>query len=414
MRRSRKDERGNMIVAVGVIMVLAMLSAAVVARTVAGMHSAREGQDFSGALANADAGVSDALFRLDQLGTAPAATFCVGNGPSCTVHSVPGAPGVQYVAQRDPSDPKGNTYIIKSKGMVNGQPHAVRAKVWRAYTYPFAIFTKTVLDFNGNTTNFDSGSCQGPVETVDTNNNVVCTPAADVATNGQIICHGSVSPAHQQDYYKGGGTNCQNGYLVPGSYNPLNPVIGCPAQPNVPKTPCLPATHNTCPTSAAQNYMLPATLLPGDYYCSQTDLGGGRNPTLFFPPTFTVGGVTGAVSIYLIPTDGSNITVSIADASVNTGGDPTRLGVYLAGGQVDPGNGSHSGSFTGMMWAPNAAEVNPSCNADWRGAVVANAFTCNGGPHLSVKYDTRMQSLVDEQWTIADWTEIPSTQVVLP
>jgi hypothetical protein len=403
-----------MIVAVGVIMVLAMLSAAVVARTLAGIRSTRQGQDFSGALANADAGVSDALFRIDQLGTAPAATFCVGNSPSCTVSSVPGAPGVQYVASRDTSDPLGNTYIVKSKGVVNGQPHAVRATVTRAFTFPFAIFTKTVLDFNGNTTNFDRTSCQGPVETVDSNNNVVCSPAADVATNGQIICHGSASPAHQQDYYKGGGTNCQNGYLVPGNYNPQNPLLSCPAPPNVPKTPCLPDPHLPCPTSAALSYVLPATLLPGDYYCSQTDLGGGRSPTLSFPNTFTVGGATGQVAIYLIPTDGSNITVSIADATVNDGGDPTRLAVYLAGGKVDPGNGSHSGAFTGLMWAPNAAEVNPSCNANWRGSVVVNAFTCNGGPHLGVRYDTRMQSLVDEQWTVTNWTEIPSPDVVFP
>src|SRR5262249_11707029 len=162
----------------------------------------------------------------------------------------------------------------------------------------FAIFTKTVLDFNGNTTNYDPSTCQGPVETVDATDQVVCNPGADVATNGQITCHGSVSPAHQQDYYKGGGTNCQNGYLVPGSYNPQNPVLSCPVLPNVPKTPCLPATHNPCPTSAALGYTLPTTLLPGDYYCSQTDLGGGRNPTLSFPNTFTVGGATGLVAIY--------------------------------------------------------------------------------------------------------------------
>ena len=56
----------------------------------------------------------------------------------------------------------------------------------------------------------------GPVETVDASGNVVLTPAADVASNGQITCHGSDSPAHQQDYFNGGGTSCNNGYLLPG------------------------------------------------------------------------------------------------------------------------------------------------------------------------------------------------------
>src|SRR5439155_12388617 len=120
MRASdRWDERGSIYIAITVIMVLALISAAVIARTTAGLHSTRKGQDFSAALANADAGVSDALFRVDQLGNAAATTFCVGNNAACTVASVPGAPGVQYTARRVDD----NTYLVLSKGLVNGQPH---------------------------------------------------------------------------------------------------------------------------------------------------------------------------------------------------------------------------------------------------------------------------------------------------
>src|SRR5258708_5685974 len=75
-RSLARDEAGNIIVIVAVIMVLTFLSVAVLARTMSGLSSTRKGQDFSGALATADAGVSDALFRFDQLGSAPAATFC--------------------------------------------------------------------------------------------------------------------------------------------------------------------------------------------------------------------------------------------------------------------------------------------------------------------------------------------------
>ena len=178
---------------------------------------------------------------------------------------------MQYVARRDTSDPLGNTYIVESKGIVNGQPHAARAHVKRSYTYPFAIFSKTITDFNGNTGNYDPNTCQGPVETVDDTGNVVCTPAADVATNGQITCRGSDSPARQQDYYKGGGSNCQNGYLLPGTYNPQDPTLTCPAPVNTPTTPCLPSPHDPCPANAATG-VLPLSLLPGNYYCSQTDV----------------------------------------------------------------------------------------------------------------------------------------------
>jgi Tfp pilus assembly protein PilX len=412
-KRTPRDERGNMIVVVAVIMVLMFLSAAVAARTISGLHSTRQGQDFSAALANADAGVSDALFRMDQLGTAPAATFCVGNNGACTLASVPGAPGVQYTARRVDN----NTYTVMSKGLVNGRPHAIKATVTRSLMYPFAIFAKTSVTFNGNSGSYNSSTGVGPIETVDASGNPVLSPPADVASNGQITCNGSNSPAHQQDYFKGGGSSCDNAYLLPGNYNPQDPTLTCPAPINVPTTPCLPATHSACP---AVNGVLPATLTPDVYYCSQTDLAGG---SLNFPATFTVGaggGNGGVVEIYVIPTNNASITVSISDAKVNLtdvnglNGDPTKLRVYLKGGRIDPGNGSHSGDFTGILWAPSAAEVNPSCGANWRGSLVLNVFTCNGGPHLQVRYDTRMTSITQSSWTVSNYTEIPSTQISLP
>jgi hypothetical protein len=397
-----------MIVVMGVIMVLLLLSVGVVARTVSGLKSTRQGQDFSGALANADAGLSDALFRIDQLGDGAATSFCVGGNAACTVNSVPNAPGVTYTARRVDDD----TYTVLSKGMVNGQPHAIQATVKRSYLFPFAIFAKTSIAFNGDSGDYQSSDGTGPVETVDANGNVVMIPAPDVASTGQITCHGSVSPARHQDYFDGGGTNCDNGYLLPGSYNPLDPTLTCPAPVNIPTTPCLPASYNACPANASG--MLPASLTPGVYYCSQTDLPGG---TLQFPPTFSIGAGllnNGEVDLFVIPTNNANITVSISDALINNNGDPTKLRVYLKGGTIDPGNGSHSGDFTGVLWAPNSQEANPSCNANWRGALVLNVFTCNGGPHLQVHYDSRMQTIKQSTWIVTNYTEIPSTQVTLP
>jgi hypothetical protein len=424
MRRTTRDESGNIIVIIGVIMILTFLTVAVTARTMAGLTNTKKGQDFSSALPQADAGLSDALFRFDQLGVNPATSFCVGNNAACTVSSVPGAPDVEYTARAV----NANTYNVLSKGIINGQPHAIQATVQRAYLYPFAIFAKTLLEFNGNSGDYDPGSRKGPVETVDATGNQVCSPAADVASNGQITCQGSTSPAHQQDYFKGGGTSCSNGYLTPGSFNPLDPALNCPTPPNIPSTPCLPSSYLPCPANMLTG-MLPPVLLGGVYYCNQNDLPGG---VFQFPNGFQVapgGPNNGVVEIYIIPTDSTNITFSIADTDpynggdctvnpspcgVNSGGDPTKLRVYLAGGSVDPGNGSHSGDYTGILYAPTAAEVNPSCAANWRGSVIVSEFTCNGGPHLSVKYDTRMMSLTEVHWTVTNYTEIPSGQVTLP
>jgi len=101
-------------------------------------------------------------------------------------------------------------------------------------------------------------------------------------------------------------------------------------------------------------------------------------------------------------------------SAVNSGGDPTKLRIYLADGTIDPGNGAHSGDFTGILYAPNAQEANPSCKANWHGALVVNTFTCNGGPHLQVEYDTRIQTIVQSNSTTTNYTEIPSNQVTLP
>jgi len=314
---------------------------------------------------------------------------------------------VQYTARRVDD----NTYTVYSKGLVNGQYHAIQATVERSLLYPFAIFAKTSVTFDGNSGNYDSSNGSGPVATVDPSGNFVLVPAADVASSGQITCHGADSPAHRQAYFDGGGTNCDNGYLLTGVYNPQDPTLNCPAPINIPTTPCLPASPNACPATAG---VLPAALTPGVYYCSQADLTGG---SLSFPSTFTVGpGLSngGAVDIYIIPTDGTNITLSIADAMVNQNGDPTKLRVYMKGGKIDPGNGAHSGDFTGILWAPSAEEVNPSCKANWRGALVLNVFTCDGGSHLSVKYDSRMQSITQSSWTVKNYTEIPSNSFSLP
>ena len=162
------------------------------------------------------------------------------------------------------------------------------------------------------------------------------------------------------------------------------------------------------------NGVLPAALTPGVYYCSQSRPPGRHAVVPVDVHDRRRARNGGVVEIYIIPTDSTNITMSISDATVNLNGDPTKLRVYLEGRKIDPGNGAHSGDFTGILWAPNAQEVNPSCKANWRGALVVNVFTCNGGPHLQVHYDSRMQTITQSTWTVTNYTEIPSEQVTLP
>ncbi len=133
---------GSIAIAMTVTMILTSLSLAVLARTLGAIASARHHQDFSAALADADAGLSDALFRLDQPG---AATSSIGSATAPITGSV--APGsYAYVVTRIDDF----TFKVRSKGIVNGRPHAIEANVVRTPKYEYAIFGNNGVTFNGN------------------------------------------------------------------------------------------------------------------------------------------------------------------------------------------------------------------------------------------------------------------------
>jgi hypothetical protein len=392
----RDDDRGSaMIIAITVVLITTTLSLGLLARALNGLSTSRHTQDFSGALASADAGLSDALFRVDQRGTGLAANFCVGTG--CPVTSVTGSPGVVYKATAVDN----NTYLVKAKGLVNGVPHGIEATLRRDLAFPFAIFGSSSLTFNGNS--------DDQIYTVDADGHQIAQPPADAGSNGTITCNGgSQHPANHHIVYPGGSTNCSFPINATGVYQPHDPVPSCPAPTNTtPATPCVPSPNNGCPVGG----LFPPIVNPGVYYCTST---------VTMPSTVTVGSGTtngGVVEIYVIPSsgtadfnfDGSN------GSDVNVGGDPTKFRVYMAGaGNVNPGNGGNAGKFTGIMYAPSSNMTSNGCKVEWRGALVFNNATCNGGPHLSVKYDVRVTSLVQANWSVHNYHEIPSNQVVVP
>lgn len=397
MLTHRRNDDGSVVVAITIILVLTTLAVAVMTRAVSGQDSSKRNQDFSAALGQADAGVSDALLRIDQLGASnPPSQFCVGPSTACGVSSLPQAPGTQYVATSTSPD----LVIVRSKGIKNGVPHAVEARVERSRLFPFAVFGKTSLRFNGT-----SG---GNIYPVDAAGNTITSIEANAGSNNDITCQGGGGGQNNVVYPGGQISGCSNPvFLTNGQYNPQDPVASnsCSTIPtNTPPTPCIPPTA-TCPASGG---LLPAVLNPGRYLCTSS---------VRFPSTTTVASGAsnaGVVEIFVIPSSGT-ANVDFDGSNVNVTGDPTKLRVYMAGaGQVIVGNGAHAGAFTGIMWAPSANITNNGCKADWRGAVLFNTVTCNGGPNLGIKYDIRVANLTDQNWKVTDYREIPSRQVVLP
>jgi hypothetical protein len=395
----RPSDDGSMIIAMSVILIVGMLAVAVLARTMSGMRSSRHGQDFAAALGQADVGVSDALFRLDQLGGNPPTAFCVGAG--CTVTSLPSGGDVTYEASPTSGNPL--EVIVRSRGVTNRVPHGVQATLRAGRLFPFAIYTRTALTFNGR--------ADGSIETVDASGNPISDPPAVVASGGTITCRGTTSPADFQA--STGSNNCGSQMAATTEYNPLPPVLDCSTarKGNVPAQPCPPTTPVSCAAIPGVNatgdpILLPPTVDPGVYHC---------NKSIKFPASFGVTG-TGTAKFFVITSSG-NPNVNFSGSTVNGGlaGDPTRLHVYMAGaGVVDTGNGAAAGSFAGVMYAPGASLTENGCQATWRGAVVINTARCNGGPNLVFQYDPRVHEINDGNWRVRHFKEIPSSSVVVP
>lgn len=399
-----RGEQGSMIIALTVMLVVAGLAVAVLSRTTSSLTSSKRSQDFNSALGAADAGVSDALFRLDQLAGSTPSSFCVG-ASTCTVTSLPTDIDVQYTVTPSTTDPAAEV-TIRSKGRANDVPHGVEVIARSSYRFPFAIFGKTSLTFNGNGDN-------NTIRTVDANGNSTSRPAS-AGSNGSLDCNGGgSSPA--DTHAAQGSNNCNPQLEFSEEYNPLDPVLDCSTAntTNAPPQPC----PETPPTNCAS---IPGIVVDESQVTLPTSMVGGRyqcDRTVKFPESsFTV--TSGVVELFIVSTSGTpnlDFTKSIVNGGAAATSDPTKLFVYMAGsGSVLTGNGGNAGEFTGVLYAPSATLTENGCKAKWRGAIVVNEATCNGGPNQSIQYDERIANITDGRWKVKHFRQIPSSQVVLP
>jgi hypothetical protein len=387
-RPAPRDDRGNIIVALMVILVVTTLTLAVMTRTVDALNNVRVNQDLNAASAQADAGLSDALFRIDQYGSSDSTSFCVGSDSKCTVQSVPDAPDVSYSAVVHGNI---NTYLVTSEGTVNGRTQVIQATVQRTPAYPFAIFGNGDVTFNGN----GSGTIQAttPSGAVDPNSQ------ADVGSNATITCNSGAAEGNGQVSYQQSWKGCPNQIAGTGTYQPQNPVTAanCPS-PNTssPPVPCLPASgYSTCPP----NGTFTGAMIGGTYFCTGNVTFSGT--VSFSSPT----------SVFVIPPSGSTATVEMSGSTVNPGGDPRNFSLYVAGsGTVDTGNGSNAATINGLLYAPSANMTTNGCQMTLTGALVIGSYTCNGGPNLTINYDDRIQDVLQQNWTVKDYTELGPSQ----
>ncbi len=362
--RIRRDEQGNLIAAIGVLMVLFLLSLAVLARTLGTLHSVTDTQNFSAALASADGGMADALFQIDQV-----------QGASFNGSGSFGGSTYAYTATKVDDD----TWTVRARGKTNDSPHAIEATVERDVRYPYALFTEQNLTFAGcaalNVTSYNSIT-----GLLDTGNAVV-------GSNGDIVIDGC-GGGDAQHYYTPAGTctGCPNDIQKPG--------------PRVNAEPDPPTSFLPCPTGGVFGSLVAGTLVVtgGTYKCSQDiSFAPGGVMTILNPPL-------------KIWTDGA---VTIANASINTGSTARASYFTLEKAGSAPfnvGTGSNAGALFGIVYAPSTDVVVDGGQMHLDGSLTLNSLQINGNPNFELRYDDSIRTILSTDWEVRDWHEIPSSQ----
>lgn len=397
VRERARGERGSLAVTVMIIMIVVALGSVLLTDAVSNDKSVLDTQSSSSALASAEAGVSDALFRIDQK---PSSSFCVGPNSACVAASIPGAPGVEYQATAVSS----TKWLVRSKGvMSNGVSSAVQVSVTRSVKYPFALFGNTGLVFNGQSSN--GFGTYDPTQSP-SGSNPDTSGAVSIGSNGTISCNGGLVGNVSAVYYSGGGG-------ISGSCG--TPVENSNKFPV--SVPAPPPGSWTCPNggmlgsaATASSSMPDPGVLPGGTYVCNVPVSISGNLS-----------VEGPVSFYieLPPSANTSTTVALGVAPSSTvnyssGSLPDATELQIFSNSIGLVGGSHGLGYTmgAILDAPNASLTADGCKSVYYGSLLVNTLTCNGGPHLTVYYDSALDHIYTK-WSTSGYQQIPSALVTL-
>ncbi len=354
-----------------IMFILATLSLAVLSRTLSSMAFIRNGQDFDAALAGADAGLSDALYRIDQ--NAPATWTATG---------VAGSANYTYKAIK-----KSETeYEVRSIGEIGKSKHGIRAKVTRTAKYPFVLFSNQDLTFNGNSTLnlYSYAILGGPA-----------TGQANVGSNGKIVVNSGKGAGDAQHYFapNGGCSGCPNGIEHKEGPYATAPVVA-------------PTSFSPCPDLFGT---ITGVVTGGTYVCRKN---------LTFTGVVTVAPNTGPFVLYLLPTTATppvQSSLDIGNAVINATGKSRNFQILKSGDatlNVGTGNTSATLTFNGIMYAPEST-VTINGGKYFNGSWTVNKLVVNGGPNFKVGYDLDLETYLGDDWRIAKYDEVPSSAIPL-
>lgn len=436
----QRDERGSLIVALSVIMILVLLSSLIFVRVIGNDQIIMARQNAFAGVSGADAGLSDALFQLDQGNTGPTGDMICLNAldpsdPNCTIEtsaSTPQLNGISYVARLASSGSlAGQAWTVQAVGNAQtGMKGAVQETLTRAPEFPFALFGKKSLNFTGNTLGNFGTFTPGLMSS---SNFTVCPsgatnpPCLYIGSDGSVSCTPQQSPLSVTGvYYNTGSGGGSDSCGTPQSQNTLYNV----PTPTAPVAPS--GVTYTCPDNGqlGTGYSYP-TIAPGTYVCtSPIQISGtltvGSSATDTNPVKIYVilGGSgaanTSSTAFAQIATD-SQINTSITYADMSSGGptssdtlpDPELFQLYSNSIGLLTVNGAHGFVYGGILDAPEASITTNGCKSYFFGAAIINTYNCQGGPNLGIYYDSALSHYYGS-WQVSNYQQINPSSVTIP
>lgn len=437
--RRQRDERGSLIVALSVIMVLVLLSSLIFVRIIGNDSIILARQNTYAGVSGANAGLSDALFQLDQGNTGSAGDLVCLNAlnpsdPNCTVQasaSTPQLTGVSYVAKLVSSGPlAGQAWTVQAIGNAQtGMKGAVQETLTRASMFPFALFGVKGLTFHGNSTgNFGSYKpgemssdhfTQCPTGTTN-------PPCLYIGSNGKVTCSGPSPASVVGVYYNtgsgGGSDSCGTAQSQNTTYS-----VTVPTAP-VPPT----GVTYTCPNNGqlGSGYDYPV-IYPGTYLCtSPLQISGtltvdssasDSNPVKMYVILGGTGTANTTKTAFADIAANSQINTTITYSSMNGGLPPSNstlpdaqlFQLYTNSIGTLTTNGSNGFVYGGIIDAPQASLVGNGCQSYYFGAAIINTYTCNGGPNLGLYYDSTLSQDYGP-WQVSGYQQIDPASVSIP
>ena len=330
---ARGKDEGQMVAVLVLVVVLIILSLVAVTTVTNGLNVAHIATTGEQAVAQANSGVSDAMFRVDQMGDS-ISPFCLGTPPAGTskpagvttcLPALADAPNLLYYGVQPVSSTDVN---VTSIAKVGNQARTANVTIYRILD-SFAIFGITGLTYKGNFSKVTVSETDARGKSVSS----ACPPLnvdcvnIGVGVDGTISCNGGGSNGNIKVV---GGPGSQvsscNGTLSGYTAVPSAPTVcatGPPVQNSTAFAPCINTSNYALePVGAAH---------AGSPYCPLPGISGLVAGVYAYVPS-----PVPPNAVYDCDTAGATVTLSATSAQEIPGGSYYITGNAATVGPIDP------------------------------------------------------------------------------